>query len=84
LTGIGTNVVQSSPVLRKFSYALRSNPYDTLLSPEMRNDLNRSSCSAERSEERVKRLYASLMPEQRKDLRIAFKKNGYEINAMLC
>jgi DNA-directed RNA polymerase subunit F len=50
----------------------------------MRNDLNRSSCSAERSEERVKRLYVSLMPEQRKDLRIAFKKNGYEINAMLC
>lgn len=57
---------------------------DTRLSREMQTDLNRSTCSAGRSKERVKQLYASLTPEQRKDLRLAFKKNGYEINAMLC
>lgn len=32
----------------------------------------------------VKRIYAELNPEQRKDLRLAFRKQGYEINYYPC
>lgn len=57
---------------------------DTRLAQGMKDDLYGANCSGERSKEKVKRIYASLSPEQRKDLRLAFKKNGYEVNAMLC
>lgn len=37
-----------------------------------------------RSGERVKEIYAAMTPEERKDLRNAFKLNGYDINYLPC
>jgi len=49
-----------------------------------KDSLNRYNCSAERSSEKVKQLFASFTVEQRKDLKCAFRKNGYEINKLAC
>lgn len=57
---------------------------DTSLQKEIKGVLYKESCSFERSGERVKEIYASLSAEQRKDLRTAFKRHGYEINHMPC
>ncbi len=56
----------------------------THLNTEMKDIIYQNSCSAERSGERVKQLYASMSPEQRKDIKNAFRKNGYDINYMSC
>jgi len=57
---------------------------DTQLARELRDDLYRYNCSPERSGEKIKQIYVSMTPEQRKDLRSAFRKNGYDINLMPC
>ena len=57
---------------------------DTRLSREKKDDLYKFNCSAEKSAVKVKQLYTSMSPEERKDLRTAFKMNGYDINAMTC
>ncbi len=57
---------------------------DAQLSQEKKDDLYKYNCSTERAGAKVKQLYASMTPQERKDLRIAFKKNGYDINAMTC
>jgi hypothetical protein len=54
------------------------------LSKEMKDSLYQYSCSAERSGDRVKEIYASMTAAQRKDIRSAFRKNGYEINSLPC
>jgi hypothetical protein len=56
----------------------------TQLSKEMKDTFYRYNCSAERSSDKVKQLYASMTPEQRRDVRNAFKQNGYSINAGSC
>lgn len=56
----------------------------TTLAETMKHDLYRYNCDAERSNEKIKQVYASMSPDQRKDLRRSFKNNGYEINAMRC
>lgn len=56
----------------------------TSLQKEIKDSLYKWNCSPERSVEMVKKTYTSLAPEQRRDLRLAFKKYGYEINAMRC
>ncbi len=56
----------------------------TKLTDEEKTDLYRSNCGPERSPQSVKRVYAGMTPEQRKDLRLAFKNKGYDINAMRC
>jgi hypothetical protein len=56
----------------------------TQLPSETKEDLYRSNCGPERSKERVKQIYASLTPEQRKGLRLAFRNNGYDINYLPC
>jgi hypothetical protein len=56
----------------------------TQLSSETRDELFRSNCGPERSRERVKQVYASMIPAQRKELRLAFKNNGYDINYLPC
>ena len=56
----------------------------TQLNPEMKNSLYKYNCSAERSGEKIKQIYASMTPDQRRDIRSAFRSNGYEINHMLC
>lgn len=54
------------------------------LSTEMKDTLFKYNCSTERSGDKVKQIYASMTPEQRKSIRSAFRSNGYEINYMAC
>lgn len=57
---------------------------DTKLPPKMKDDLYRYNCSSERSGDKVKEIYASMTHDQRKDLRSAFKNNGYDVNYLPC
>ena len=54
------------------------------LRQEAKNNLYKYNCSPDRSREKVKQTYAAMVPAERKSLRLAFKSNGYEINAMHC
>jgi len=54
------------------------------LSKDMKDALYKYNCSAERSSEKIKQLYVSMTPDQRKDIKRAFRSNGYEINYMAC
>jgi hypothetical protein len=56
----------------------------TQLPSETKDELYRSNCGPERSKDKVKQAYASITPAQRKDLRLAFKNNGYDINYLPC
>jgi len=56
----------------------------THLSQDIKNDLIEYNCGLGRSSAKVKQLYASLAPEQRKELRKSFKDNGYDINYIPC
>ncbi len=53
---------------------------DTHLSKETKDSLYKFNCSAERSGAKIEQIYASMTVEQRKDIRNAFIKNGYEVN----
>ncbi len=57
---------------------------DAQLGQGTKDDLYRYNCSPDRSRDKVKQVYASMVPAERKALRVAFKSNGYEINAMHC
>lgn len=57
---------------------------DTRLSEELRGELYRYNCTAEKSGDKVRQIYAAMTSEQRKDLRTAFTRNGYDINYMPC
>jgi len=57
---------------------------DTQLGQEKKDELYTYNCSTEKGGAKVKQLYAAMTPQERKDLRTAFKKNGYDINAMTC
>lgn len=57
---------------------------ETGLPKEMKEALYRYNCTAERSGEKVKEIYAAMTHDQRKDLRNAFKGNGYDINYLPC
>jgi hypothetical protein len=57
---------------------------DTELPQPMKDDLYQYNCGAERSTEKARQLYASMTPLQRKNLRHAFKKHGYDINYFPC
>jgi hypothetical protein len=54
------------------------------LNQETKDSLFKYSCSAERSGNKVKQIYASMTVEERKDIKSAFRKNGYMINYMNC
>ncbi len=56
----------------------------THLSKEMKDTFYKYNCSAERSSDKVKQLFSSMTPEQRKDIKMAFKENGYSINGGSC
>lgn len=56
----------------------------TQLSKEMKDNFYRYNCLAERSSDKVKQLYASMTPEQRKDIRTAFKNKGFTVNGGSC
>lgn len=55
-----------------------------VLPQKTKDDLYRFNCTDERSGAKVKEIYAAMTPEERKGLRQAFKRNGYDINAMTC
>jgi hypothetical protein len=57
---------------------------DTELPQATKEDLYLYNCGAERSPEKARQLYASMTPSQRKALRNAFKKHGYDINYLPC
>ncbi|HET6516505.1 MAG TPA: hypothetical protein VFG09_15235 [Thermodesulfovibrionales bacterium] len=57
---------------------------DTHFDQTLQDDLYKYNCSPERSGEKVRQIYASMSSEQRRDLRRAFTKNGYDINYMPC
>ncbi len=48
-----------------------------------RDSLYKYTC-VELNGEEVKKIYSDLSPEQRKDLRLAFRKEGYDINYYPC
>ncbi len=48
-----------------------------------RQSLYKYTC-LELNGEQVKKIYSDLSPEQRKDLRLAFRKEGYDINYYPC
>lgn len=56
----------------------------THLEADMKDSLYKYNCSTERSSEEVGKIFASMTVEQRKDIKSAFRKNGYEINKMAC
>lgn len=56
---------------------------DTHLPQDVKDNLYKYNCT-QRSGEKVKEIYASLMPEQRRELRFSFQMHGYDINHMAC
>jgi hypothetical protein len=54
------------------------------LTDELKDSLYKSNCSAERSSDKVNQIFASMTIAQRKDIRSAFRANGYDINRMAC
>jgi len=57
---------------------------DTALTQQTRDELYESNCGPDHTSAKVKKIYASLTADQRKDLRRAFVRNGYEINYIHC
>ena len=58
---------------------------DTQLPSNIKDNLYKFNCAvAEQSKEKVKTIYISMTPEQRRDLRLTFQKHGYDINYMAC
>jgi hypothetical protein len=54
------------------------------LSKELKEDLFKYNCSPERSGEKVKQIYASMTVDERKDIKRAFRSNGFDINYLPC
>jgi hypothetical protein len=55
------------------------------LSKEMKDDLYKYNCSEEeRSTKKLRKLYGSMTRAERKDIKLAFKKNGFAINGGEC
>ncbi|BCB95139.1 hypothetical protein JZK55_00610 [Dissulfurispira thermophila] len=57
---------------------------DTKLPQNIKDDLYKYNCTASQSRDKVKEIYSSMTPEQRRDLRLAFQLHGYDINLMAC
>jgi len=63
---------------------LRAVLADTRLPQDLKEPLYAAACSAQRSGAAVRELYGRMTAEQRKDLRTAFKRRGYDINYLPC
>ncbi len=57
---------------------------DSHLNKEMKDAIYHYSCLVNRSGDKVKQVYASMTPEERKDIKSAFRKNGFMINFIQC
>lgn len=55
-----------------------------VLPEEIKSDFRRYVCSEERSYDKVLSLYLFLTPDEKKSLKSAFEKQGYEINNVHC
>lgn len=51
---------------------------------ELKDTIYKYNCSADRSSDKVKQVFASMTVDQRKDIKSAFRQNGYEINKYAC
>jgi hypothetical protein len=56
----------------------------TTIRRDTKDGLYSANCGQDRSNQEVRKIYSSMTSEQRRDLRQAFRKNGYDINAMRC
>ena len=56
----------------------------THFNKEMKDAFYKYNCSEERSDKKLKKLYASMTREERKDIKNAFKVNGYSVNGGSC
>lgn len=56
----------------------------TTFDQRLNDSLYQSNCGPDRSSRKVKEIFASMTPAQRKELRQSFKSNGYDINIMRC
>jgi hypothetical protein len=58
---------------------------DSHLEPAMKSSLYRYNCSpTERSSAKFKQVFSTMTVAQRKDIKSAFRKNGYAINKLPC
>jgi len=57
---------------------------DSHMEPAMKNTFYKYNCSTERSSDKVKQIFAAMTVDERRDIKSAFRKNGYEINKMFC
>ena len=57
---------------------------DSHLNNDLKDSLYKYNCSTERSSDKVKQIFAAMTVEERKDIRSAFRANGYDINKMAC
>jgi hypothetical protein len=57
---------------------------DTKLPQNIKDDLYKYNCTPSQSRDKVKEIYSSMTPGQRRDLRLAFQLHGYDINLMAC
>ena len=56
----------------------------TSMPEELKEEFYRYNCTEEISKEKVVSVYAFLTPEEKKDLKSAFRRHGYDINAVHC
>lgn len=85
--GKGYYLGSSSDAARRMfceSGDLKSVLADTRLPGEISIPLYDAACGDVRSPAKVRELYAQMTGEQRKDLRQAFKRRGYDINYIPC
>jgi hypothetical protein len=57
---------------------------ETSMPDDLKKDLYRYNCTDERSKERVVALYNYLSPEEKDELKSAFRRHGYTINYVPC
>lgn len=57
---------------------------DAELSEEIKKDFYEYACSEQRSNERVISLYTFLTPDEKKQLKKAFTRHHYKVNAVAC
>lgn len=57
---------------------------ETSIPEDLKEDLYRYNCSEERSKEKVVSLYLFLSPEEKEELKSAFRRHGYTINFVPC
>ncbi len=57
---------------------------ETIMPEDLKKELYRFNCTAERSKEKVISLYLFLTPEEKEDFQSVFRRHGYTINYVPC